>query len=63
MTSTFSFESIDTDINLFNRKFKEISEKNEALSTMSRKIKVLIKEYDYNLIYIEQRSLERKKNF
>ena len=28
------------------KKFKEISDKNEALTTMSRKIKVLIKEYD-----------------
>lgn len=49
MTSTFSFESIDADINLFYKKFKEISDKNEALTAMSRKIKVLLKEYDFIL--------------
>lgn len=49
MTSTFSFESIDADINLFYKKFKEISDKNEALTTMSRKIKMLIKEYGFIL--------------
>ena len=49
MASPFSFESIDADINLFYKKYKEISDKNEALTTMSRKIKVLMKEYDYIL--------------
>ena len=49
MAATFSFESIDADINLFYKKYKEISDKNEALTTMSRKIKVLMKEYDYIL--------------
>lgn len=37
----FSFEKIDDDINLFNKKFKEITLKNENISSLSRKIKVL----------------------
>lgn len=37
----FSFEKIDDDINLFNKKFKEITLKNETINSLSRKIKVL----------------------